>query len=740
MTHPTAPASSISALVLALVTGCARGDDSEIREQVLDGVEEWIGAGVDLLGQVVDEGGAPVAGATVRLGGFTAVTDARGVFRLAGLERANAILTVEAEGFRASIRAVHLELPLGTDETEVVAVLVPRREGSARLLFAGDAAMGRRFLDTDESTPRGELPPDDPNAWIQVSDPEPGTAELVRHVAPLFDATDYRVINLETPVTADPATPNTEKEYVFFTLPGSLAALVELGVDGVSLGNNHVYDYLDPGIAHTLANVRGAGLDHGGAGLDADEAWTPWHADLEGHAYAFVSATSITGDQYETGFVATEDRPGAADLTDDDRFDRILASEIASGRTPVALFHAGEEYQIGPSDYQRDRALRAAVAGVPLVVGHHSHAGLGFGAVDGTLVAWSLGNFVLDQDRLETFHGEALVVDLRGDERLHAEVVPLVLDEYRPLPVAGESADRFLRTIAESTEAPLVVAGQAGTGWLLEVDDPRVAYRDRAVDLPVLVRPDVSTLVDLRSVTLPGESLSFANLEGPADARGRLGRDLLSFGSFEDDDVDDEVLEESRWDLEGESRALCVDEPRRGAAALCSFRDDQHHEDSITPFRHRIRLRPDATGFPGTDVTVLAWMRGSNAGEVSVEVRWMASEGDRRFGQDTCLGPSGSFDWTMVSCDLEVPGEAGGDPERDPGAIRLWLHQAPPDVGAGLAVFDDVAVVSWEDALDLAAGADLSTPHGRDFLRIDAAPGAWNLHLVLRSVVPAATP
>jgi hypothetical protein len=213
-----------------------------------------------------------------------------------------------------------------------------------------------------------------------------------------------------------------------------------------------------------------------------------------------------------------------------------------------------------------------------------------------------------------------------------------------------------------------------------------------------------------------------------------MGRDLLVFGSFEDDDVDDEILEESRWDLEGESRALCVGDPHRGAAALCSFRDDEDVEDSVAPFRHRIRLRPDALGVPGTDLTVFAWVRGTGAGAISLVARWMASEGDRQFAEDWCAGPEGTFDWTQVSCDLVAPEDAGGDPEFDPGAIRLWLHQAPPRRGAGLASFDDVAVISWEEEVDLSGGADLATPHGRDFLRIEAEPGTRVLHLVFRSL------
>ncbi|MBN1334421.1 MAG: CapA family protein [Deltaproteobacteria bacterium] len=717
-----------------LVPACASSPAPWLLEDSLDQVEAWAATPVDVTGRVLDEEGAPVAEAGVRVGDRLTVTDQAGTFRLAGLPRANDWLVIEADGFRPRTLGIHLATPLDSDVVEVTVMLIPRWAGSTRFLFTGDVAMGRRFLDTDDSTPRGEMPPDDPNAWIQVSDPVAGSLELVRFVEPLFASADYPVVNLESPVTDDPATPHEEKEYAFFTLPGSLAALRALGVRGVGLGNNHVYDYLDAGVADTLRHVDEAGLSRAGVGMDEDEAWSPWCADLEGRTYGFVSATSVTGYQFDIDYVASEEKAGAADLTQDGALHDTIASVLVEGRTPIAMLHGGVEHSWFPSDFIRERFSRAIADGAALVVGHHPHVGQGFSEVDGALVAWSLGNFLLDQERLETFLGEVLLVDQRGRDRLHAEVIPIVLDAFRPLGLSGETADRFLRTLAESTEAPLAVVSQAGTGWILDTSDPRIESRDREVVVPVLIPPGTHGVVDLRELAHPGESLARAILDARAEATGRVGRDLLGFGSFEDDDVDGEILEASRWELEGESRALCVEAPHRGTAALCSFRDDRNHQDSVTAFRHRVRFRPDALGVPGTDLTVLSWVRGSGAGEVSLVTRWAASEGEREFGGDTCEGPSGSFDWTLLACDLAAPEGAGGDPERDPGAIRLRLHHAPPDQGSGVAVFDDVAVVSWEEPLDLVAGADLEIPHGRDFLKIWGEPGLWNLHLVFRSL------
>jgi hypothetical protein len=87
------------------------------------------------------------------------------------------------------------------------------------------------------------VPPDTDGALIQTSNPESGTAQVVSGLSELYadESSDFQVLNLETPVLNNPATPHTAKDHAFFTLPGSLTPLKQMGLDYVSLGNNHVY-------------------------------------------------------------------------------------------------------------------------------------------------------------------------------------------------------------------------------------------------------------------------------------------------------------------------------------------------------------------------------------------------------------------------------------------------------------------------------------------------------------------
>jgi hypothetical protein len=96
--------------------------------------------------------------------------------------------------------------------------LTPEDPATVRFLFGGDVSFGRRFIDPGETAGRDQVPADDPDALILVSDPLPGSKACVDWVRPYFQAVDFGVVNFESPVTDDPSTPHPDKDFVFFTL------------------------------------------------------------------------------------------------------------------------------------------------------------------------------------------------------------------------------------------------------------------------------------------------------------------------------------------------------------------------------------------------------------------------------------------------------------------------------------------------------------------------------------------
>ncbi len=89
--------------------------------------------------------------------------------------------------------------------------------------------------------------------------------------------------------------------------------------------------------------------------------------------------------------------------------------------------------------------------------------------------------------------------------------------------------------------------------------------------------------------------------------------------------------------------------------------------------------------------------------------------------------PWGPFAWDL---DVSDRGSSLTDSAR---AVRIFLRQEPPHRGAGMVRFDDLAMAAWEEAVPTDG-----TPHARDFLRIEAAPGPVTVGLTFEAHIPAA--
>jgi len=678
---------------------------------------------------VVDEAGAPLPGVTVQVGDQTTVTGDDGTWRFDALPRANALVRFEATGWRPDVRAVWLYREVAvTGVTLEPIALHAEAPGSVRFLFGGDSSFGRRFIDPSGATPLTEVPPDDPTALIQTSDPLPGTEHVLQAMAPLFATADVPVVNLESAVTDDPRTPHPTKDYVYFTRPGSLPGLVDLGVQYVSLGNNHTYDYLEQGVADTMANVTASELGWSGLGRTPEEAWAPYRHTWGGTPYSMVSATSVSGSQHAIGYVATDSQGGAADLRDDAWLQATVGGERAAGRVPIAILHTGQEYTVVPSAYAVDRDHAVIDAGAALVIAHHPHMAQGFGKYAGVPIAYCLGNFVFDQDRLETMTGVLIQAELTGDRVDSVQGIPIQIDDYQPRMSTGPLATSGLRRMAELSDVH--VFPYAGRDL---VDAPSEGV-DRSVNVTVDVPEQGFAIVDLRPLEQPDESL--AHVKG--DGTVRPGRDILVHGTMEDMDVGGEPMKQPHWDLTASSRFPCVSGAHRGALGLCQTRDYHNTTDSVIAFRNRVRVWGDATDTPNKDLSLFGWVRGEGAGQISVVARYYASNGNALLGQETpVLLDGGTFDWRSFQVDLHMPPDVpGGDRDTNPRAVRLFLHSPPVPNGQSLVAWDDLAVIGWEDTLDARSGADLSTPNARDFLRFEAEPGAHTLELNFRREKP----
>jgi hypothetical protein len=695
---------------------------------------------IAVTGRILSEQGTPIEGAMVTLdSGERILSQTNGAFFWKDMSRRNRLMSVSKAGYYSHLQPIELFLPLTRTNMAIdPIVLSADTPATIRFLFGGDTAFARRMLDPLERAQRNEMPVENPEALINVTDPLPGTLGVVGFIQPLFGSVDYPVLNFESVVTRDPATPHPTKEFVYFTLPESLPALKSLHLDYVSLGNNHVYDYLENGVRDTQHYLDEAGLHYSGIGTNDLSAFQPYRTWIKNQAVSLLSASSVSGVAHDITYVADHDKGGSAYMGNTALACRTIELEKQAGMITIAQLHVGAEYTHEPTSNALSTMEMAVDAGADLVIGHHPHVAQGFGMRRGVLLAYCLGNLFFDQDRLETMFGLAALVDMEGGRLRSARGVPLYLEDYRPRFFTGNAADRLLRRVGEFSRE-VKVFPYNGQAWIATGPDQYV-FEDRGVDLSVTVSNSGWALIDLREHAGSEESLVLLEAGVPGLSI-RPGRDLLQFGDFEEVDVDAEVAECARWDL-GTSGFAAWHLPYRGAASLGMTRTSKSTVDAVVALRNRVRALGDATDSPNKDLSLFGYVRGSNAGAAKIVVRYYASEGAAEFGEEIAFEKAaGTYNWQSFSGDLTMPPDDSSRPgipaAVNARALRLFLRHAPPVWGEALLYLDELAVINWEERLDPFLRPALATPHQRDFLRVEGPPGQYALHAVFRKYRPA---
>ena len=313
--------------------------------------------------------------------------------------------------------------------------LVARKAGRVELFFGGDSMAGRRYFEAGPGK----------KAVLDRVTIERDLDRLLAPMAPYFSTSDLASVNLESVVAAEQPGPPAPKKYKFFSPVELPQAMVRAGIDHVSLGNNHTNDYGDPGMRTTLAAIEAAGLATSGAGMNVEQAERASRFTIGGTKIALYGFVGWRGD-WDPNQTATETKGGAAWGTLD-RVTAVTIRERRAGYLPIMEFHGNVEYGDRPTEMSLPRFRTAVDKGAPVVIGHHPHVTQGLEIYRGALIAHSLGNFMFDQDHPHTQNTYGLKVWLQNGKFLRAEVIPMQVLDYRPVPAVGGMREAVLRRV-----------------------------------------------------------------------------------------------------------------------------------------------------------------------------------------------------------------------------------------------------------------------------------------------------
>ncbi|BDU73076.1 CapA family protein [Mesoterricola silvestris] len=221
--------------------------------------------------------------------------------------------------------------------------------------------------------------------------------ELWKEVTPLFKGADIAFANLETPIA--PRTGRPGRPFQFNAPEDLPAALKASGLTIVSTANNHAFDQGPRGLAETLERLEAAGLPSVGGGATRAQAEAPRFLVVKGLRIAFLAFTDI----FNINLNQKTDRPWVRSL-DPAAAEAAVAAARAQADAVVVSLHWGAEYLHVPLPRQKEVARRLARAGADLILGHHPHVLQPVEVLENgsrrTVVAYSLGNFISNQDRV----------------------------------------------------------------------------------------------------------------------------------------------------------------------------------------------------------------------------------------------------------------------------------------------------------------------------------------------------
>ena len=254
---------------------------------------------------------------------------------------------------------------------------------------------------------------------LAVGDVMPGRGVAVatnplRQAAPWLRAADLALGNLEAVLAPESAPRAGEGRILLAAPPVATGWLRAAGFDLLGLANNHSLDYGPQGLAGTAKRLQAAGITPLGAGR-AEGAYEPVVKEIRGVRLAFLAFNAVP----DPGpAVAHGDRQPAQ--WDEARAVATVAAARRQAHAVIVSLHWGQEYALRAAPWQRAAARALAQAGADLVLGHHPHVVQEWAILearnDGALAAYSLGNFLFDQEGPHMDQGLALhaLFDRRG--------------------------------------------------------------------------------------------------------------------------------------------------------------------------------------------------------------------------------------------------------------------------------------------------------------------------------------
>ena len=257
----------------------------------------------------------------------------------------------------------------------------------------------------------------------------------------IMRSSDIMIANSEFTVSnRGTALPN--KMYTFRAKKERLSIYDEMGVDMVTLANNHVYDYGVDAFNDMLDSFNEYKIPHIGAGHNIEEAKKPYYFIINGYKIAFVSASRAEKNIMTPG--ASSDSGGVFRCYDPTDMINLIKELKSNSDYVIPIIHFGRENSHELEEEQVSSAHAYIDAGADMVVGHHVHTLQGVEIYNDKPIIYNLGNFLFNNETIDT---ALFKVNLNKDGSMEYYIVPALQKDSKTEVLEGDDKLRVINDI-----------------------------------------------------------------------------------------------------------------------------------------------------------------------------------------------------------------------------------------------------------------------------------------------------
>lgn len=295
----------------------------------------------------------------------------------------------------------------------------------------------------------------------------------IASVKDLLQSPDITIANQETIIGGTEIGLST---YPQFNSPYEVAdALLDAGVDIVSIANNHTLDRGEKAVLNATSHFDKIGMEYVGGYRDQADKERIRVLNRNGIRIAFLSYTYGTN-----GIPVPKGKEYLVNLIEPETIKADIAAAKQVADVLAVSMHWGNEYQLFPNDEQKSLAKMLANEGVDLIIGHHPHVLQPMEWItsdDGskTFVVYSLGNFLSGQVKNYKDIGGVLQISITKELVDNNSVITLHSPQFTPTYVTNTDVTRF-------QVVPLEAVAASGTRYTSSIFEEMDSHMKQWLD------------------------------------------------------------------------------------------------------------------------------------------------------------------------------------------------------------------------------------------------------------------